>query len=130
MLDVQFSFSKFTDQLTVQGGDISWHLFHQVHEKDQKLDAKLRAASKISASVLHPGNCKQSVSYGLAIFDTPTIAAIRRYFSQRKDSATFLRIFYLVDHLQFKTEKELSPWSRRCCNIRDGKPEFLRNVAL
>ena len=41
-MDVQFSFSKFTDQLTVKGGEYSFHLLHQMHEEDQKFDANLR----------------------------------------------------------------------------------------
>ena len=96
MLEVKFSFSKFTDQLAVKGGEISWgYLVHHMYEKDQKLDTNLRAASKIPACVLHPGNCQQRVPHALAIFDPgSTIATIRRYLSQREHSASFLQLFY------------------------------------
>ena len=68
----EFHFDGFYDGVTVRGGEVSWNLFHKVYEKDQDLEAKLKASPKLSAKVLHPGNCKQNVSVALAIFDRST----------------------------------------------------------
>ena len=102
-----------------------------MHEKDKKIDANLRAPPKISASALHPGNCKQSVPHGLAIFDPSVIAAIRRYFSQRKDSFSLLQLFYNWSIISnSKQEKNFRHRLGNAAIVRDGKPEFLRNFAL
>ena len=73
----EFHFGGFYDDVTVIGGEISWMLFHQVYEKDKDLDANMKAAPKLSAKVLHPGNCKQSVPVALAIFDHSTSTGIK-----------------------------------------------------
>ena len=78
-----FSFSGFYDQINCDGGEISWKLFHDVYEKDEKLQSNLRKAPKISAKVIHPGNNKQSVPLALAIFHETTSAAITSYFPER-----------------------------------------------
>ena len=46
------------DEVRVAGGEISWSLLHNVHEKDAECQGNLRAASKLSKTVLHPGYCK------------------------------------------------------------------------
>ena len=55
---------------------------------------RMRAAPKLSKTVLHPGNCKQSVPVALAIFDTSTKAAILKYYPQAQDSADFINLFH------------------------------------
>ena len=57
----QFSFFEFNDDVIVNPGEISWKLLHDVHEKDQKLDANLRKAPKLTNKVLHPGKYKQKM---------------------------------------------------------------------
>ena len=54
----------------------------------------MKAAPKLTASVLHPGNCKQSVPVALVIFHPSTSAAIKNYFPERDDAATFLTLIY------------------------------------
>ena len=50
--------------------EIRWQIFCHVDEEDKKLDARLREAPKIAASVsIPPGSCKQSVPLALVIFD-------------------------------------------------------------
>ena len=55
---------------------LSWKLFHEVYDKDEKLPANMKKASKLSNKVMHPGDNKQSVPLALAIFDQSTSAAI------------------------------------------------------
>ena len=76
----------------VAGEEISWHLLHKVYEEDQQLQVNLKASPKMTASVLHPGNCKQSVPVALAIFHPSTSAAIKNYFPERDDAATYLTL--------------------------------------
>ena len=54
----QFSFFEFNDDVIVNPGEISWKLLYDVPEKDQKLDANLRKAPKLTNKVLHPGKNK------------------------------------------------------------------------
>ena len=85
------------DKVRVTGGEISWSLLYHVHEKDAECQANLRAAPKLSNTLLHPGNCKQSVPVALAIFDLSTIAAILKFFPQAQDSADFIIFSCMVD---------------------------------
>ena len=55
--------------------------YHQVHERDQELQANLKKAPKITYQVLHPGNNKQNVQLALNVFDETTTA--RRLSSER-----------------------------------------------
>ena len=51
----KFSFNKFEDPIQVSDGYVDWRLFHQVYERDQKLQANLRKAPKLTYRTLHPG---------------------------------------------------------------------------
>ena len=114
----------------VAGGEISWHLFHKVYEEDQQLQANLKAAPKLTASVLHLGNCKQSVPVDLEIFHPSTSAAIKNYFHESDDAATFLTLIYTwwtISNL-----KQRHNHSHRIGNAAvpdDQKPQFLRAFA-
>lgn len=126
----EFSFNEFYDEVKMIAGEVSWHLLHQVYEKDLNLQAHLRSAPKLSASVLHPGNCKQSVPVALAIFDPTTIAAIRKYFPEREDAAGFLHlinVWWTISNSKSKVNT-----SYRLGNAAifgDKKPQFLRALA-
>ena len=63
--------------------------------KDQQCQAILRAAPKLTVTVLHPGDCKQNVPSALAVFDPSTIAAIQNYYPENQDSHGFLCIVYV-----------------------------------
>ena len=56
-----FDFLEFEDAIHVDAGEISWHLLHNVHEKDKHLTGNLKKAFKLSHATLHPGNNKRSV---------------------------------------------------------------------
>ena len=68
-------FEEFYDGICVPAGEIRWQIFRRINEK-KRLDAYLRAAPKITASVIPPGSCKQNVPSALAIFDPTTSATI------------------------------------------------------
>ena len=126
-----FNFTGFYDPISVSGGEISWRLLHEVYEKDQKLEANLRAAPELSAKVLHPGNCKQNVPVALAIFSRSTATGIRHYFPDKADdAASFL---HLVDvWWTISNSKSRFNTSNRLGNaavLNDKKPEFLRAFA-
>ena len=46
-----FDFMEFEDELIVPGGEVSWKLLHDVHEKDKTLTANLRKAPKLNSKV-------------------------------------------------------------------------------
>lgn len=73
-------------------GYISWHDIHNIHDKDQKMQANLRKAPKLSYQALHPGNNKQNVNLALGIFHETTIAACKSYYPAREDMANFLNL--------------------------------------
>ena len=51
----KFSFNKFEDPVQVSDGYVDWRFFHQVYERDQKLQANLRKAPKLTYRTLYPG---------------------------------------------------------------------------
>ena len=61
---------------------------HKVHEKDQQTQANLRAAQKLTATVLLPDTYKQNVPAALAVFDPSTVAAIQ----PRKSRLTWISL--------------------------------------
>jgi hypothetical protein len=126
-----FHFDGFYDDVSVCGGEISWRLFHQVYEKDKKLQGNLRAAPELSAKVLHPGNCKQAVPPALAIFHRSTSTAIKKYFpAKAHDAAGFLNLFDVWWTISnSKTEVNTANRLGNAAVLNDKKPEFLRAFA-
>ena len=122
--------SGFYDQINCDGGEISWKLFHDVYEKDEKLQSNLRKAPKIFAKVIHPGNNKQSVPLALAIFHETTSAAITSYFPERSCASNFLKLIYawwVVSNS--KTEFNSNNRLGNAVILGDNKPTFLRALA-
>ena len=125
-----FQFSEFQQDIKVPGGEISWKIFHELHEKDEILSANLKKAPKITSQVLHPGSNKQSVPPALAIFHETTITAIKSYFPDREDAAQFLNL--INTWWTISNSKSRYNWSNNLGNaasIGDKKPEFLRAFA-
>lgn len=125
-----FHSDALQNSISVDGGEISWKVLHQVHDKDAECQANLRAAPKLTAEVLHPGNCKQNVAKALAIFDPSTIAAIRLYFPESKEAADFLHLFHVWwtvsnSKQRFNSNNKLG----NAAVPNDGKPQFLREMA-
>ena len=67
-----FQFDLFHDAIHVPDCYISWSIFHEVHERDENLQAHLRKGPKITYQVTHPGNNKQNVPLTLEIFQEST----------------------------------------------------------
>lgn len=125
-----FICNDLQDSVKVPGGEISWSLFHRVHEQDVKCQANLKAAPKLSSQVLHPGNSKQSVPVALAIFDPSTRAAILNYFPQAQDSAGFLNLIFTWWTASNSKSKFHSNHKLGNAAIKgDGKPAFFRKLA-
>ena len=83
---------SFEDDINVKAGKLRWKNLLDVYDHDQSLDAKLKLAPKLSFRALHPGDDKQNVPYALAIFHSTTSAAIRDYFPENEDAASFLQL--------------------------------------
>ena len=86
-----YDFEEFNDGICVPAGEIRCQIFYHIPE----LDAHLRASPKITASVISPGSCKESVPLALAIFDQ-TSAAMERYFPDNVAAARYLGVFYIL----------------------------------
>ena len=86
------SFDEFLDDIYVPGGEVSWKLLHDIHDRDQALQGNLRKANKLNNKALHPGDNRQSVPLALEVLDSTTSAAIKSYYPQRKDAAGFLKL--------------------------------------
>ena len=123
---LQFEFSGFKDPINVPGGEIAWKSFHDVFERDASLHANLREAPKLTAKVLHPGNCKQNVPNALAIFDEATIAAVKSYLTEKANAAAFITLFILSNS---KARYSDANYLRNAAVIGDNKPSFLRAMA-
>ena len=125
----QFEFSGFKDPINVPGGEIAWKSFHDVFERDASLHANLREAPKLTAKVLHPGNCKQNVPNALAIFDETTIAAVKSYFPEKASAAAFLTLFskwWVLSNS--KARYSTANYLGNAAVIGDNKQSFLRTM--
>ena len=86
----------------------------------------MKTAPKLTASVLHPGNCKQSVPVALAIFYPSTSASIKNYFPERDNAATFLTLIYTWWTISNSKQRHIH--GRRIMNTvvpDDQNPQFL-----
>ena len=125
-----FVCTDLKDDVKVAYGEISWSLLHGVHDKDSECQANLRAAPKLSKSVLHPGNCKQSVPTALAIFDPSTRAAVLKYYPQAQDAADFLNLFHTWWMISNSKQRYMpNYYLGNAAVLGDGKPKFLRQFA-
>ena len=84
-----FWFQGFSEDINFNGGEIGWHLFNCVYERDSNLQANLRKAPKLTYETLHPGNKKQNVQLALNIFHETTTAAISSYFPEKTPQILF-----------------------------------------
>ena len=101
---------------------------HDVQEKDQKLDANLRKAPKLTNKVLHPGKYKQNVQLALDIFHETTVAATSSYFPNCNDELVSLN--FLILGGQFQIQKISIVLLIILVAIQnDNKLRFLREMA-
>ena len=126
----QFSFFEFSDDVIVNPGQISWKLLPDVHDKDQKLDAYLRKAPKLTNKVLHPGQYKQNVQLTLDIFHETNVAAISSYFPNCNGTNGFLQHFNTWGTISnSKDQYCFGNYIGRAAIQNDNKPGFLREMA-
>ena len=105
-------------------------MLHDVHEKDQKLDANLRKAPKLTNKVLHPGKYKQNVQLALDIFHETTVAAVSSYFPNCNDAVGFLKLFntwWTISNS--KDQYCFGNYIGGAAIQNDNKPGFLREIA-
>ena len=103
---------------------------HDVYEKDQKLDANLRKAPKLTNKVLHPGKYKQNVQLVLDIFHEPTVVAISSCFPNCNDAFGFLKLvntWWTISNS--KDQYCFGNYIGRAAIKNDNKPKFLREMA-
>ena len=125
-----FNFDGFPDIVHVESGEVDWHLLYNIYEKDESLEGNLKKAFKLSYNALHPGDNKQSLPLALGIFHASTSAAIRSYYPQREDAASFLNFidtwWVIVNCKQkYNSNNRLG----NAAILGDQKPEFLRAFA-
>ena len=126
----QFSVFEFNDDVIVNPGEIFWELLHDVYEKDQKLDANLRKAPKLTNKMLHPGKYKQNAQLALDIFNETTVAAISLYFPNCNDAVGFLKLFNTCWTISnSKDQYYCGNYIGRVAIQNDNNPGFLREMA-
>ena len=103
---------------------------HDVYEKDQKLDANLRKAPKLTNKVLHPGKYKQNVQLALDIFHETTVTAIGSYSQNYNDPVGFLKPFNTLWTISnSKDQYCFRNYIGRAAIQNDNKPQFLRETS-
>ena len=114
----------------VARGQISWNLLHSVHERDSQCQTILQATPKLTKTVLHPGNYKQSVPVAFAVFDPTTRAAILQYFPSDQDASDFPNLFHTWWVISNSKERFKSNyWLGNAAVLSNGKPQFFRLFA-
>ena len=127
---LSFKFDQFFDLIDLPGIEISWKLLHEVYDKDEKLPANIKKASKLSYKAMHPGDNKESVPLALAIFDRSTSAAIEIYYPNRLDASSFLKlvnIWWTINNSKQEFNKNFR--TGNTADKDDKKPLFLREFA-
>ena len=92
----EYHLDLFEDATEVPAGYISWKMFYDICELDEKLQGNLHKAPKLTYKATHPGNNKQDVSLALAIFDETISAVIKSCYPNRLDAANVLNLFHKV----------------------------------
>ena len=127
---IYFPEIHFSDFISLSAGKISWKLLHSVFDEDEKLQANLRKANKLTYKVLHPRDNKQSVPLALAIFDLTTSFTIESYFPESNAAAQFLHLINLW--WTINNRKQQFNMNFHCddaAKANDCKPRFLRKLA-
>ena len=106
------------------------YLGNDVLEKDQKLDANLIKAPKLTNKVLHHGKYKQNVQLALDIFHETTVAAISWYFPNCNGATGFLKFFNTWWTISNPNDQHcFCNYIGRAAIQNDNKPGFFREIA-
>ena len=125
----EFQFEVCGKKISSGPGYISWSDLHKIYDEDQKLDANLRKAPKLSFKALHPGDNKQNVSLALAIFHETTVAACKSYFPHRKDVENFLLLIHTWWTISNSNNRYNSNLLGNAVTESDGKLNFLMDFS-
>ena len=107
-----------------------WKPFYDLFKREANLHTNLRKVSKLTAKVLLPGNCKQSFSNALAIFDGTPVAAVKSYFPEKASATAFLTLFskwWILSNS--KPQYSTANYLVNAAVIVDNKPSFLHVMA-
>ena len=113
--------------ISSQEGYITWSDLHNVYNKDNALNAKLRKTPKLISKALPPGDNRQNVSLAVAIFHETTIAACESYFPDRADRSIFLKLIWWTIA---NSRKKLTPnfFFNNAVILNDGKIDFNKRL--
>lgn len=124
-----FSCDKFEYIIDVLVGFISW--FYEIQVNMKNWEGNLRKAPKLTYSAVHTENNKQNVTFTLAIFHEMASAAVKSYFPDRLDAATFLSLFHKVFVIcNSKSQCNSSDLLGNAALPEDNKPGFLSQFAV
>ena len=116
-----FYFEVYGMNLSSSPAYVSWQDDHKVHDKEQKLQANLNKATKLSYKALYSANNKQHVNLALPIFHETTIAACKSYFPEKKDISSFLNLiltWWTISNNNIKCNSNLLG-STITCNVNE-----------
>ena len=91
-----FKFNQFEIIIETPDGYISRDMFNEIYEKDIHIAINLKRAPKLTNTATYPVSNKQKVSLALSAFDETTSAAIKSYYADRLDAASFLYVFHKI----------------------------------
>ena len=95
---------------------------------DLTLNAHLQKAPKLSYSVLHRGNNKQSVPLALAVFEPTTTSVIRSYFPEEYTTIAFLELIHAW-WLVVNAKERFHPTRIGNALVSNDKIDFLRAIS-
>ena len=119
-------------EVNVPAGEITWKQFHDITEKKLELASKLenRAQTQCCRVAFRQYEVKRSLCSSLAIFDSCSSAAIKTFFIEKEDSASFLGLihtWWMISNSKMK--ENLSHRLGDAAKRRDNKPILLREFA-
>ena len=122
-------FSVCGSSIVSEVGYITWGDLHKIHDHDQKNDAHLRKAPKLSYQALHPGNKKKCINFASAIFHETTIAAYQGLSPDRIDMTNFLKLINVWWTCTNSRSRYTSNFLANAMIPEDDKLDFFRKLA-
>ena len=70
-------------------------MLQEIQDVNRYVQAKIRAAPRLTYQMMHPRNGNQYASVAMAFFNEITIAALKKYFLSKNFTVTFLHISHV-----------------------------------